>query len=464
MPVVSESEIRRDSSSYVDPHGYLFHLDDGIYRAIHEDSRPFYQRLLEVDLPELTDRHGVVPTECSDLQLAEHPGRMILVHEKIEPLTYCVEWSPTMLRDAGKLTLALAEELAGRNMMLQDAYPYNVLFSGSKPVFVDVTSIVSEDSDVLWPAHEQFEAFFYRPLVLASLGMGQTARMLSLDNIEGLPLDTFYCHTSLGYRWSHPGLWLSRLLSRHLQSSARAKQRLQAWAASTSKYLTREVRLKFYRRLQRRLNAVRLAPVEDPWKNYYAEIPAEVNKERKLATVRGFLQSLNPSTVLDLGCNTGVFSLAAAEQGARVISIDSSESCIETLYHVAATQQLPITPLVTNVLCPTPAFGFLGKQYPPLLQRVRSDVVMCLGLMHHLHLTGRQSFDRIVDLMDEAAKSHLIFEFVAKDDANNELLPQRRKIDYTLESVRDALAVRFARIETFDSDRATRKLLLCSKN
>jgi len=91
-------------------------------------------------------------------------------------------------------------------------------------------------------------------------------------------------------------------------------------------------------------------------------------------------------------------------------------------------------------------------------------VVMCLGLMHHLHLNGRQTFQRIAELLDAASNRHLIFEFVGKDDANIDHLPQRRTIDYSLESVRESLALHFPHIQTFDSDRSTRKLLLCSKD
>ncbi len=158
-----------------------------------------------------------------------------------------------------------------------------------------------------------------------------------------------------------------------------------------------------------------------------------------------------------------MFSLVAAQCGARVVSVDSSTSCIEALFHAARQSQLPVTPLVSDVLCPTPAFGFLGEQYPSLPQRARSEMVLCLGLMHHLHLTGRQSWERIVELVDTLCTRAVLFEFVARDDANIERLPQRRQIDYTLESVVAALGTRFAQIDILDSDRDTRRLLVCRK-
>ena len=65
--------------------------------------------------------------------------------------------------------------------------------------------------------------------------------------------------------------------------------------------------------------------------------------------------------------------------------------------------------------------------------------------------------------MDALADQHLIFEFVAMDDENNDLLGAGREIDYDLESVTVELRRYFPAIETFDSDRPTRKILLCSK-
>ncbi len=65
--------------------------------------------------------------------------------------------------------------------------------------------------------------------------------------------------------------------------------------------------------------------------------------------------------------------------------------------------------------------------------------------------------------MDHLCASTLIFEFVSLDDENIPLLSSVRKIDYSLDSVCAALGAHFSSIETHDSDRATRKILLCLK-
>ena len=82
--------------------------------------------------------------------------------------------------------------------------------------------------------------------------------------------------------------------------------------------------------------------------------------------------------------------------------------------------------------------------------------------MHHLHINGRQSFDRIAALMNDLTKSALVFEYVDLEDENIRLLDHGRTIEYTLDSVSAELS-KYFKISHFDSDRSTRRNLLCEK-
>jgi len=406
---------------------------------------------------------GLVASRECHLSLAGEEDGLILHHDRVRPLSYCVEWCPSMLRDAGLVTIDLALEALKDNLMLQDAYPWNVLFDGTRPVFVDVTSLVAPDPDVIWPAHEQFQTYFTRPLQLAAQGRGAVGRGMLYNNITGIDLQTFYQLTSTGYHLRHPGLMLSYWLHQRIQKSTSMKNRVRQMAEQMKGKITPDMRRRFLERLRNQLTSQRLRPKADPWGSYYAEIGPEVDKQAKVNAIRDLITKTKPQQVLDLGCNAGVFSIVAAECGARVISVDSSEPALEQLYAKAKQDNLLITPLLSDVLCPTPAFGFMGTQYPHLWTRAKSDMVLCLGLMHHLHLSGRQSWERIVELLSTVSSKRLIFEFVGMDDANIDHLPQRRSIDYTLESVIDALRTRFREIEVHASDRESRRLLLCAK-
>ncbi len=459
---VSLRDVNCNPSSYVDPQGFVFQHGNGFFRCIRAEAKPLFHRLIEDGTIELLRAKGLISTKVSPLSVAEEQNGMVVEHEKIWPLSYCVEWCPSMLCDAGRLTMNLALELNRRGLTLQDAHPWNILFSGSKPVFVDLTSIVPVNDSVLWQAHEQFEAYFLRPQALALEGKGLVARHLMFDHINGITRDAFHNMISATYRLRHPGLGVSVWLDRQLQRSKVNKM----WVRKTSERIIRlatlEIRRRFLERLLNRLVKSKKNPTMDSWCDYYA-MNDRSRKQYKSNMVGGIFDRIKPQTVLDVGCNIGLFSVEAARRGARVISLDRSESCIERLYTTARKEDLTITPLIADIICPTPAFGHMGIQFPSLWQRVRSNLVLFLGIMHHVHVSGRQSIDRIIELLCAVTEKCLIFEFVGRNDPEMPHLPQSRTIDYTRDSVVAILERRFKIVSTIPSDRPTRELLVCEK-
>ncbi|NJO12246.1 MAG: SAM-dependent methyltransferase, partial [Gammaproteobacteria bacterium] len=91
-----------------------------------------------------------------------------------------------MLADAGLFTLDLAIELLGHGLELKDATPANILHRGTKPVLVDVPSIVERrHGDYLWLARHQFETCFLLPLI-AAVEAGVPLSWSLMNPIDGL--------------------------------------------------------------------------------------------------------------------------------------------------------------------------------------------------------------------------------------------------------------------------------------
>src|SRR5262249_17189443 len=106
--------------------------------------------------------------------------------------SYPYEWPAEMLCAAGELTLQIAEAIAGENWRLKDAAPYNVLFIGPKPIFIDVLSFERrEPSNMMWPAYGQFLRTFLLPL-LAAKSLGLSLPDVLSTRRDGLPPDEFY--------------------------------------------------------------------------------------------------------------------------------------------------------------------------------------------------------------------------------------------------------------------------------
>ena len=234
----------RDPSSYIDPHGFLFHLDGRILRYLYPESASLYERMLKNGvLTKLQDKN-LVETWRTDFQLEGLPGPVV-EHRTVKPLTYCVEWCPSMLLDAANVTLELTIEALAHSLTLQDAYPWNVLFEGTRPVFVDLTSLVKLDPTMLWAAQGQFDAFFHYPLVLSAHGRGSIARSLLYNNIIGIPLETFYHLTPFRYRVGHPSVVLAAWINKKLQRSVAAKRRIRNFSEKVSGNITDGVRARF---------------------------------------------------------------------------------------------------------------------------------------------------------------------------------------------------------------------------
>ncbi len=184
-PSASEST---PAASFRDPAGQLFRFPGHIVRAVlTEGMQDLNAFLASRAASTLTASGNLVHTEAlSPERLAQalgpeqsgslrerFPGASFLEHEAIPFPSFPYEWPPEMLHEASALTLGLAEALLQDNLGLKDATPYNVLFRGSRPVFVDVNSVERrEPGDATWLAYAQFIRTFLLPLAAAeSLGL-----------------------------------------------------------------------------------------------------------------------------------------------------------------------------------------------------------------------------------------------------------------------------------------------------
>ena len=178
------------------------------------------------------------------------------------------------------------------------------------------------------------------------------------------------------------------------------------------------------------------------------------------------MEKITPKTVVDIGCNRGGYSVLAAQRGAKVTAFDNDEDSVSLLYAVAKEKQLPILPLVMDFLNPSPECGWRNRQFAAAPPRFRSEMAMALALVHHLAITQRQTFERIVAALADYADKWLLTEFVPLDDPRScELMAtQRRDMNwYSLGNFLDALSGSFAQIETFPSYPEGRTLILCKK-
>jgi SAM-dependent methyltransferase len=165
----------------------------------------------------------------------------------------------------------------------------------------------------------------------------------------------------------------------------------------------------------------RVTPFTDltsTWTGYVDAHHTPAYHDAKRRIVEDFLRTHTPSRVLDIGCNTGDYSVLAARCGARVVAVDSDEAVISRLWHRARKERADILPLVVNIARPSPAVGWLNRECYSFLERAEGvfDTVLMLALVHHLLVTERIPFEQIIRLAARLTSRFCVIEFVPSDD------------------------------------------------
>jgi len=462
--MISIKELNIDPSSYVDPNGRVFTVDNEIYRLLHPNYTDTAKELFSKGIVERLISNGLL---VNSTIVDTNADAFMLHHRRIDRISYCVEWPFLLLKKAALHTLRLSLELLEDDLYLQDAYPWNIFFEGTQSIFIDFTSIVKAESTVLWPAYQQFCQFFLFPLYLYSCNQGKISRALLHDYLHGVSYRDFEKLVPFTFKLTHPLVYLKRIVPEKLGAIANHSERVNTQVISkakgiyTSSKKLKNDRICFYNDLMSDVEAIEIPGAVTRWTTYYEDEAKELN--RKLNLVSATIKQLEPSTVLDVGCNAGEFSILAAESGASVVSFDNDESCVERLARRADELGLNILPLVMDFSNPTPSFGWSSQQFPVASERFKSDMVMALALIHHLVFHQRQNFDRIISELQRYLGKWLIIEFVEITDS----YIQRWSVNferfewYTKLNFEKSLQAYFSSVKYVGTIADTRHLYLC---
>ncbi len=345
------------------------------------------------------------------------PDDLWLQHPRIDPVSYPWEWTPAQWRSAAELTLRVARRAIESGWTLKDATPLNILFSGARPILVDVLSFERRDPhSAVWLAYGQFVRTFLLPLVAARyLGWPLQATLFARDGYEPAQL---YESLPLRRRISPDLLDVITLAVRfEKRGSKPAKANTPK---PTDPDLARHILLKRIARLEKQIRRTADARSRSQWSEYTrtATHYRAADHDEKQEFVTDVLQRCSPGEVLDIGANTGTYSFIAAGKGAKVVAIDSDAAALEILGQRAFNENLPITTLVANIARPTPAAGWRNREQLSLLDRLtrKFDLVLMLAVVHHLILREQLPLKHIGELCASLTRRWLVLEWVPPSD------------------------------------------------
>jgi SAM-dependent methyltransferase len=436
--------------TFRDPAGSVEVRPDGAYRSIRA---PFDAEILAfLALPiatELVEQGRLVASEVVSPPNAE---TLVLRHPRVSFQSFPWEWAPGLWLAAAELTLNLCSDLVQHGWLLKDATPLNVLFQGTEPIFVDLLSIERMDThQPIWLAYGQFVRTFLLPM-LAYSRMGWPLQT-SLTRRDGYEPEDIYAALSWPARLRQPALSAVTL-----PSLLANNKKLQAGSLASHSVkdpdLAREILLKTLRGLLSQMRRVTPAHRSSTWSDY-AETATHYSDEdhaRKRSFVTDALAAAQPTRVLDVGCNTGVYSNLAADAGAEVVSIDTDLQAVDRLCANLKGSGRNILPLCVDLAHPTPAAGWENREYASFLSRCTGhfDTVMMLAVLHHLLLRNQIPMDRIAALCSSLTTRHLILEWVPPTDPKFQELLRGRGAIYTHiteAAFRDAFGEHFTTVD-----------------
>jgi ribosomal protein L11 methylase PrmA len=400
-------------ASFRDPSGFLFEIEGRLYRMVNKVYQNTFEALEESGLFQaLIKKQLLVPHSRADTPSATDSAYCVIEPQRLPFISYPYEWSFSQLKDAALLTLRIQSIAMEHGFSLKDASAYNVQFLQGKPIFIDTLSFESLPEGKPWIAYRQFCQHFLAPLAL----MAKTdisLQQLLRNNIDGIPLQLASKLLPFG-----TGLRFSLLVHIHLHARSQKSHadKIIRVEQSFSLHSFKAV----LDSLRTAINKLVWLPKGTEWDDYYEANNNYESRslELKETLVRDILAEVKPQTVWDLGANTGRFSKIAAELSEIVCAWDIDPACVEKMYLSLRqeSQQQNIYPLLLDLSNPSPAIGWANKERFSFVERGGADLVMVLGLIHHLVISNNVPMRKLAAFFATIAK-HIIIEFIPKEDS-----------------------------------------------
>ena len=428
-----------EPGSFRDRTSRVFYQDGAVFRGLDAHAArewealkttPFFRQLMAEG--KIVHTEQVAPTgssPSSHVRQGDEQWAVILTHQTIPFISYPYEWPFSLLQDAALLTLELQAAALRADMTLKDATPFNVQWSGSRPVFIDIPSFERLRPGEPWVGYRQFCQLFLYPLFLQAYKDLPFQPWLrgSLEGIEPVQ-----CRRLMSLRdLFRPGV-LSHVV---LQAKAEASY------ARTERNLKKDLRQAGFHkaliqanvsRLQKQVAALSWRQTRSTWSDYTAALPyTDGELSQKADFVRRVTHARRWNLVWDLGCNTGTFSRIAAENAEYVLAMDIDALVIERFYcALKAEHARNILPLISNVADPAPNLGWRGQERKALLERGRPDLTLCLALLHHVVISAHIPLSEFISWLASLGTA-LVIEFVTRDDPMVQTLLRHKADHYT---------------------------------
>ena len=404
-------------------------LDDRVFRTVTAYAAGDFEYVRSTDLIGRLIAKGLLVPEVrvkpDVLGESAVGASYVLEHPRLPFISYPYEWSFSALKAAALLQLDIQLLALENDVTLADASAYNIQFQGTRPVFIDTLSFEEYRDGSPWVGYRQFCQHFLAPLTLIAY-VDKRLAMLLRTNIDGIPLD-------LAARMlpAHTKLRPTLLMHLHLHAWSQVRNAAKVAAANSSRSSRRSMSRLGLRglldSLRSAVEGISWRPKGD-WANYYSATnyttEAFSSKEKLVAE---FIDAARPTSVWDLGANTGAFSRIAAGKSIPTVAIDFDAAAVEVNFQQCLTGgPASLLPLVCDLTNPSPGIGWANEERQSLEERGPADLIMALALVHHIAIANNVPLGRVADYFGRLGR-HLLIEFVPKGDSQVDRMLRTRE-------------------------------------
>ena len=405
-----KEEVVLTNDSFISGSKHTFKLNDSIYRGYDNAQAPDMRKLM-LNLEKLYEV-GLVHTSIAPLVSKEFG--LILEHDAIDFVSYREEWTNKMFLDAAIMMIDLQMELVKNEMCLYDGHASNVLYDYTRPIFIDLDSIVPLSSSIAW-----FDGFY-----------PQFAKTLAQRSKED------------------PAHWYE--LINTTVGTSQAKTTVGNWQDA---FLTFLVELRDW------FSSMSVNEKVTPWSSYTQPTDELTNNKQKVTAQLLSRVYSDDMTLFDVGANEGWYSNFAHNVGYRVVAVEIDEQCMTKLYLQAKEANTKILPLAFDFLHP----WYAHPPYTDAIDRLKCDVCLGLAVVHHMVFSQKSTFPEIASKFNDFTKKYAIVEFPPEDDifVHNWITPETSW--YNLGNFIAEMSKYFSKHEIFDSHPLPRKIVLFEK-
>ncbi len=413
------NHLKKNSGSFRDPAGEVYHYNDRIIRIIKQKGKSRYEYIKKNNLiKESVEKNFLIESKEIENKFdnfSSGENCYFIEHEKIDYISYPYEWSFFQLKAAALHHLNYQIFLLEKNAVLIDATAYNIQFKNNKPIFIDLLSLDKYNEGDYWIGYNQFLQEYLNPLLMQSL-KGITFNNWYKGNLNGIYTEDLNKILSIKDKISLKIYMHVVLLEKFLRKTT-SDPNIIIKKFKKKKNLSKNSYKSILIQLKKWIENLEPAKRKSVWENYSIENTYEKNqKEKKLKILQEFINKLKPNKIIDLGCNDGYYSIESLKLDCKsAVGVDFDPNAINQAYKNSKSIEKSFLPLYMDFMNPSSNLGWNEKERYSFLERANFDCVIAFAFEHHLSIANNVPLEQTINWILKIAKKGLI-EFVSKED------------------------------------------------